>query len=328
MELLQSSLEGQYELLEDSSLWMLEAFPLSPVLSMKLLMHDCAYYLWMLRQTINQRIPNTNHALGLMKLGVALHTMLDDMHRVLQGGVSEPGVTHRFYASAVERSSQMGPLEAIAPHSNPASVFSVEKELTEGKNIRDIVSKASTSNHYNQDPIQKWLSDNNQDVTPTNVPLNVASESEDDAKTYVSVTRAVASNIMRATHIHLLQGLVKVSDCLESRSMPSLDAADVRMKWINAIEGLTSDICDDIPYALGQVDSEGQPANHPLSGIGLRAYLSLWPMRTALSASQQNSKHRQQLKEQATYMAGVVGIGMALHLTPAPCPYASNLERK
>jgi hypothetical protein len=324
MELLQSSLEGQYELLEDSLLWMLEAFPLSPVLSMKLLMHDSAYYLRILRQAINQRCPDTDRVLVLMKLGIALHTMLDDMHCVLQSGVSRSAVTHRFYASAVERRFQKESVEETTPRLNFASIFSVEKELTEGMSICDIVGKASTGDHYNQDPIQNWLAENKQDVMPASVPP----ESGGDEKTYVSVTRAVASNVMRATHIHLLQGLVKASNCLKARSLPDSDAAAVRMKWINAIEHLTADICHDIPYALGQVDSEGQPASHPLSGIGLRAYLSLWPMRTALSASQQNSKHRQQLKKQATYMAGVVGIGMALHLTPAPCPYASNVEKK
>jgi hypothetical protein len=143
-----------------------------------------------------------------------------------------------------------------------------------------------------------------------------AASAPDEIDLYLSVTRALASNISRATYIHLLQIILEILPRVPyAEGIPGFgsvaDVKNMTAKWKSTVKQLTIDICRDIPYALGEVDEHGTQLPIPLAGSSFRAYLQLFPLLTGLGATRKSPECQTLVKGRLTYIGDVLGIGMA-----------------
>jgi hypothetical protein len=139
----------------------------------------------------------------------------------------------------------------------------------------------------------------------------------DEIKKYLSVTGALGTNFLRAAYMFLLEGLLAAMDFLKSQEPSTYSYAALGehdSKYNMMMKQLAIQICDDIPFSLGYRDHEGKKVEDPVGGLAFRAYLSLWPMQTALKAAQTPLRYRKLLLMQLKHIGQDIGIGMAFNM--------------
>ncbi|KAF2262131.1 hypothetical protein CC78DRAFT_582867 [Lojkania enalia] len=110
----------------------------------------------------------------------------------------------------------------------------------------------------------------------------------------------------QAIHIHIIQSLLSI---LLHVSPP--EAGLFELQWMSTIKQLTTNICNNVPHALGEVNQHGHRLPAPLSGSSFRIYLQMFPLRSALVATQDSPECQKLVAEQLRYIGEVIGIGMA-----------------
>ena len=155
-------------------------------------------------------------------------------------------------------------------------------------------------------------------------------QTEEGVKLHLSIVRAIATNKTRAMHIALLQVMESV---LKMKSPSSRDHLDVPSQtyvekvckvWGGTVSRLAIEILQEIPRALGEVDTEGRHLRTQPGGASFRAFLSLWPLKTALEYPRVSMQIRKQLARRVKGIYDSYGIGIALDILSATNEYQSD----
>lgn len=331
-EQLIASFLGENNVLDECTSWMREIFPPSLIVSMMLLMHDVSLFLRGLKKLFGQGKPGSNQLLQLLKRGVMWDEMIADLHNAFQTGRTDSSATMRYYKNNRHTTTSDATSEPLQPTPTSVSVPETDKsdlKRAKGKskskkagsddeNLEDRARKdvmEEKMGEYSQIPAHESRSKDPPEEPPEEPP-SIPPGPEDEVKKYLSVTRAVATNTLRAIHIHLIETLMASLSYLDPSTPSPVVGTNIdtlRTQWASKIERFSTMICDDVSYALGTCDYMGRPVE-PVGGMAFRAYLSLWPMRTALSASQASLKSKRRLGKRLQHIGQEVGIGMAMQM--------------
>ncbi|KAF2732738.1 hypothetical protein EJ04DRAFT_513699 [Polyplosphaeria fusca] len=304
-EQLVSSLLGNGEPLDESPFWLHDACDLSPVISLQLFMHDTACFVSRCRTGLREWKSGSALFASLLRSGLSLLRLAVSLLHLYQTGTINENDTIKHYA-----------------HGDPRRVYAPTNINRQVPKPREFRADPSIPDEVMHKCLLIWWP---KDYSIAKVAEKVAKDSQpsadstpksDDIDFYLSVTRALASNICRATYIHLLQSLLEISAHVSSaEEIPGLNSESddkaFQMEWRSAIKQLTIGICEDIPYALGELDGHGTRVPIALAGSSFRAYLQLYPLLTGLNATQDSPDCQMLVKERLTYIGEVLGIGMA-----------------
>ncbi|KAH7128643.1 hypothetical protein B0J11DRAFT_275581 [Dendryphion nanum] len=283
------------EVLEDAPEWISQAFePPRPIVSHAILMHDISVFLKELKDATLKEHVDYNRLEKIFRRGIEIDTMASELQRIFtDGNVAE---MHRFYES-MDTWRKRSQKESRTPFSlenhadNSVSPALPRYTMTEGTEVTSTMDNSTSREDYF-------------------VP-------EMDAVTIflVSVTTGTLGNMCRATHMHLLQDLLGVIPHIASGVSPvdivDLDLKSYERKWNSIIAASAIEIYDHIPYAFGECGATGEKPFIPVTGMIYRAYLSLWPICTALNAPQTPHKYKNLLATKLMRMSDIMGIGMA-----------------
>jgi hypothetical protein len=312
------------EILPECYTWTIEEFPPSPVASLLLLMHDIHSFLQDVKALFKKNKVQPNEVRRIMRRSAELEEMLIDMRHVFSTGDGMNSDAMRFYAavaSAARSKSQpvsiadfvRGRLESLSP----------DPQLVDATNESDDDQLPS----HTPDECVRRYDDFINLTKPSEHPAATDVQTE-EINLHLSITRATATIQTRALHILVLQSMEQVVRLgnLSSPEKPHDDAPKfaetLRAEWHTTIERLATDIVDETPYALGEVDFEGKHLVPKPTGSAFRAYLSLWPLKAALGAHHIPIKLRKRLEEQVKSIYDISGVGIALDLLSP----SANLE--
>jgi hypothetical protein len=295
---------------EELHSWMYGAFPISPIITMMLLMHDTSSFLCLLKKVL-KRTPkaDSTEVMTLLNIGQRLHALTFDIVQFFIHGDAERSETMRFYAEAdAKRKSSnqnkitMSYFQEAVKTNNTAKAKS--REEFGPKNAEDILISDSAG------PV----------VVPFKDQLAVRDDSANAAR--LNTTRLAALNLCRAIHICLLQGLLGAISHLFSNVCPPPspnnlnpileNLTSLKGRFDNAISDHAMNINHDVPGAID--GEEGSNSEYTMRGNATRAYIMLWPLRTALYASQTEDRSKMLLARRLTEINKVHGIGMAAAL--------------
>lgn len=266
------------EVLDDAPDWISHAFePPRPIVSHALLMHSISGFLKELRDATSREIIDYGQVIELFRRGIEMDSMASDLHRIFTHGRFQE--LHHFYQS----------------------MDTWRKRTSSHEDIHtDLPTPESHINNH---------------LDTSSMDFNPETTENMDALTIflISVTTATMGNMCRAVRIHLLTDLLATIPLLSSLpfDIPGIDLESCRSKWDSTIALSAAEIYEHIPYAFGEYDATGEKPFIPVTGMIYRAYLSLWPIRTALNAPQTPSKYKQLLAATLMRMSDVMGIGMA-----------------
>ena len=324
------------------------AFPPSPVVSMMLLMHDVSVFVRKVEVALKKRKPSPAEASEILEKGLMLDNMLTDLKIVFLTGEAQDSVAMKLYSPIVPPPPTMAwqPMHTPVPteqfqkvrnQDNVArdydilgaqegwavdddlSTFSEKRAFSHTENHSQAGSESPEHSTLGGTAIKPTACAESPAEEPPSQPLDTNPEPDEEIKKYLSVTRAVASNTLRATHIRLLTILSKYLWHLhasQSKIPEDVHLVALQEDWNTHIARFAKEICDDVPYALGEVDHLGLPLKDPPGGVAFRAYLSLFPIETAIKAPQTSLKHRKLLARRLKHISNTVGIGMADYILP------------
>jgi hypothetical protein len=330
-EQLISSFCGGDEVLKECNTWMREAFPPSPVVSMMLLMHDVSIFVRQVEAALKRK-PDPSEASEILEKGVMLDNMLTDLNIVFLTGEAHRSVAMRVYSPLNSEVSHTDPDQSLHPSlivQQPEEFFSPDApsdtpqpydspDAQGAAKPHDSVKCSPTTQKCGPRNIESPQSSQNTTEGPPAPPPDDLDPPE-EIKKYLSVTRAVASNTLRATHIRLLTVMSRYlwhMHATRTKIPEDVNLIAMQEEWNTQVARFAAEICDDIPYGLGEVDHLGQPLKDPPGGVAFRAYLSLFPIETAIKAPQTSLKHRRLLARRLKHIGNTVGIGMAMHILP------------
>ncbi|KAF2087193.1 hypothetical protein K490DRAFT_57251 [Saccharata proteae CBS 121410] len=129
---------------------------------------------------------------------------------------------------------------------------------------------------------------------------------------YSCINVATTWNHYRAVRIRHLEVLLEIIAEIDRRNLasPSNVASFQRPIWQHEILNLSNDICNSIPYLFGELQS-GEVNQQSMSA---RGYLSLWPLRIAITVNGIGVPKRKWLAEKARYIGDVLGISLSFQL--------------
>jgi hypothetical protein len=295
---------------EELHSWIYGSFPMSPIITLMLLMHDTSSFLFLLKKVL-RRTPKASAAevTTLLDIGQRLHELALDLVQFYISGDAERSETIRFYTEA----------DAKRKHSNQnkATVSNLREALKANETAKSKTRKESGPKTAEGIPISEAAGP---EVVHVKDHLAVRHDSANAA--HLNTTRLTALSLCRAMHICLLQGLLKALRHLRSNPCPlpgpkdtdpSLDnIASLECNFDAAISQHAVGINCEVPRAI---DGEGWSASeYTLRGNAFRAYVLLWPLRTALNASQTEDRYKVLLARRLTEINKVHGIGMAVEM--------------
>ncbi|KAF2109956.1 hypothetical protein BDV96DRAFT_229807 [Lophiotrema nucula] len=303
-EQLISSLLGNGEPLDESPFWLHDACDLSPIVSLQLLMHDITCFVTRCRTGLKQWKSKSVLFTSLLRTGLSLSKLASSMLDLFQSESTIENDTMKYYAQADAR-------RVYAP-----------TNVNRGRSTSPPQERFPNADMLEQDVKNRCLLiwwPRNVPVAKVSVSLkdssNTASEVNAEVSFYLNVTRALASNLTRALHLHLLKALLDILPHVSSaEAMPTEYGGELNLyaaEWQASVQQNVIDICNDIPSALGEVDHTGRRLATPLSGSSFRAYLQLFPLLTALEASRDFPAGHKLTTERLKYIGDIVGIGMA-----------------
>ena len=269
------------EVLDDAPEWISHAFaPPRPIVSHALLMHSISGFLKELKDTLGKEIIDHGELLELFRRGIEIDSMASDLHQIFTHGRFQE--LHRFYQS-----------------------MDTWRKRTSSTSCTNVSSDPSMPESYMDHRLNTSSMDFDTETTDSMDELTIF---------LISVTTATMGNMCRAVRIHLIHDLLAAIPHLHATSAVSLAGIDLehcRDRWNSVVALSAAEIYENIPYAFGECDATGKKPAIPVTGMIYRAYLSLWPIRTALNAPQTPTKYKQLLAAKLMHMSDVMGIGMA-----------------
>ena len=137
---------------------------------------------------------------------------------------------------------------------------------------------------------------------------------------YHDIWAALVWNQSRSCRIHLHEVLLHCLDLLHSHpdaSNLSIDPQATRDQSKSTISDLVSDICDSVPFCIGDIDGNGK-SRDAAKKIPLAGYLLLWPLYVASISVDYGSPRHLWIREKLGYISRVMGIHKAQLLAMRP----------
>lgn len=154
------------------------------------------------------------------------------------------------------------------------------------------------------------------------LPLIVHSPQGESLITYQRIAMVAIWNYYRAIRIVLQRLVLELHRNLASFvGTSSGDAFQDDPEAISVIHEMITDICRSIPFALGDVDSRGNPISSAEGKPQIRAfhgYTLLWPLWYVLSCGLATPEQAQQIRSVLSRVGSALGIKLALILAEAP----------
>jgi hypothetical protein len=145
---------------------------------------------------------------------------------------------------------------------------------------------------------------------------------------YHDIWVAFIWNQYRSCRIHLHEVLLHSLDLLQSHpiaSSLSIDPQATQDQSRLIISDLLSDICDSVPFCIGDIDSTGKPLD-AAKRIPLGGYLLIWPLYVASVSAEEGSIRHCWIQEKLGYISRVMGLHKAHLLAERPRKEPWDLE--
>lgn len=120
-------------------------------------------------------------------------------------------------------------------------------------------------------------------------------------------------NRYRCCRLHLHEVLLHCLDLLHSHpatSKLSIDTQTIREQSASTIPDLLSDVCDSVPFCIGDIDSAGNPLD-PSKKIALHGHLLIWPLYVISVSVEPDSIRGRWIRENLCYISNVLGFHKA-----------------
>ena len=137
---------------------------------------------------------------------------------------------------------------------------------------------------------------------------------------YHDIWVSLTWNHYRSCRIHLHEVLLHCLDLLHSHpdaSDLSIDPQVTRVQSKSTISDLVSDICDSVPFCIGDIDSTGKSGNAARK-IPLAGYLLVWPLYVASVSAEYGSPRDVWIREKLGYISRVMGLRKAQLMAKRP----------
>lgn len=326
---------GDSEPLAECYTWTIEEVPPSPITSLVLLMHDVCSFLHRVKRLLKKGKAHYNEIWLLLKHSTELEEMIIDLrHVLLSGDASDSDVMHFYSSGAFATRQNFEPgfvVEYLRCHvSRTSSKLGRARamESTE-KDVLPASAEECAMEYYNHLTSDEHLRPPK--CCAANTTQANKGNRKEGVKLHLSILRAVPINMTRAMHISLLQAMERLLR-IEILSSPD-DPCNSPTTYIDMVcelsharvEQLAKDILDEIPYGLGEIDSGGMQLLSRPAGTSFKAYLSLWPLQTALGTPHLSTKVRNRLERRLKNIYNVFGIGIALDLPSLPADVESEV---
>jgi hypothetical protein len=145
---------------------------------------------------------------------------------------------------------------------------------------------------------------------------------------YHDIWVAFVWNMHRSCRIHLHEVLLHCLDLIHSHphaTEVSIHPQATRDHSKATISDLLSDICDSVPFCIGEIDATGK-SRGAANGIPLAAYLLVWPLYVASVSAVHNSPRDMWIREKLRYISRVMGLHKAQILANRPKKELWNLK--
>lgn len=137
---------------------------------------------------------------------------------------------------------------------------------------------------------------------------------------YHDIWVAFVWNMHRSCRIHLHEVLLHCLDLIDSHPNAaefSIDPHIMRDQSKSMISSLVSDICEGVPFCIGDIDATGKQQG-AANGIPLAGYLLVWPLYVASVSGEYNSPRDLWIREKLRYISRVMGLRKAHILASRP----------
>jgi hypothetical protein len=295
---------------EELHSWMYGSFPISPIITLMLLMHDTSSFLCLLKKVL-RRTPKANSAevTTLLNIGQRLHELSLDIVQFFVHGDAGRSETIKFYAEADAKRK---------PSNQNIATVSYFQETVKANET----AKAKFREDFGPKTAEGIPISEAAGPEGVHVKDHLAVRHDSANAAHLNTTRLTALSLCRAMHICLLQGLLRAICHLRSNACPppSLNDTDPTVEKLTSLECEFDDtishhaigINHDVPCAID--GEEGITSEYTMRGNAFRAYIMLWPLRTALNASQTEDMYKVLLARRLTEINKVHGIGMAAEM--------------
>lgn len=163
--------------------------------------------------------------------------------------------------------------------------------------------------------------------TGTDLPLDVPEEIEFDFEDlrgglhrYTNITRAMITNIFRATRIHLLQALDSAMTYLAVKNSSVSDKGMRGISLKSTMAQIAESICNDVPLGIGDYPTqqhsldeeshEHRGDQYHIHGRAIRAWTMLFPLESAMGVMSIPNDLRERLVGLHEHARGIVGIDL------------------